>query len=253
MEEKKTHFTYKVVYNLVKLITPSYELVGTENLPEEPCIIVGNHCQAFGPIAAEIYLPGNHATWCAGQMMHKEEVAEYSYQDFWSKKPKNVRWIYKLISLMIGPLCEIVFNDAHTIGVYRDYRLKTSYKQSIEKLEQGVSIVIFPECYDEHNNIVHEFQEKFIDLARFYYKKTNKELDFVPMYLAPYLKKMCFGKPVRFNAEAPIAAERKRICTELMDAITEMAVSLPPHTVVPYPNLSKKDYPKSVPLEIYHD
>ncbi len=253
MEKKKTHFIYKVVRYIVKKTTPSYELSGTENLPGEPCIIAGNHCQAFGPIAAELYLPGDIATWCAGQMMHKEEVAAYAYQDFWSGKPANVRWIYKLFSHMIAPLCEIVFNDARTIGVYRDYRLKTTYKESISQLQQGANIVIFPECCDEHNNIVHEFQSKFIDLALFYYKKTQKELCFVPMYVAPYLNKICFGKPIRFNAETPIAEERERICRELMDSITEIAVSLPLHTVVPYPNISKKFYPKNLPLEVYND
>ena len=253
MEEKKTHFTYKAVYHLVKRITPVYELEGTDHLPEEPCVIVGNHCQAFGPIAAEIYMPWRHAIWCAGEMMHKEETAAYAYKDFWSKKPLNVRWLYKILSYMIVPLTSIVFNDANTIGVYHDFRLKNTYKESILKLQDGVSIVIFPECYDEHNNIIHRFQDKFIDLARFYYKKTGKELCFVPMYIAPYLGKMCFGEPIRFHADAPVSEERERICRELMDSVTDLAVSLPPHTVVPYPNISKKLYPKSIPLEVHDD
>ena len=83
-------------------------------------------------------------------------------------------------------------------------------------------MVIFPECYDEHNNIVHGFQDKFIDLARFYYKKTGTELNFVPMYLAPKLKKAYYGKPIRFRADADIKTERRRICGELMDAITRL-------------------------------
>ena len=37
----------------------------------------------------------------------------------------------------------------------------------------------------------------------------------------------------------------------LMDDITRMAVSLPEHTVVPYPNIPKKDYPKNIPLEVF--
>lgn len=253
MEEKKIHLSYRIIRWLVRQLTPRYELIGAENLPEEPCIIVGNHCQAYGPIASELYIPGKHATWCAGEMMHKEEVAAYSYKDFWSKKPKNVRWLYKILSHMIVPLCVIVFNDANTIAVYRDARLISTFRTSITMLQQGSSIVIFPECYDEHNNIVHRFQDRFIDLARFYHKKTHQELCFVPVYIAPYAKKMCFGMPVRFNAETPIDQERERISKTLMDSVTDMAVSLPLHTVVPYPNISKKYYPKNIPLEVYHD
>ena len=121
----------------------------------------------------------------------------------------------------------------------------------MEKLHEGSSIVIFPECYDEHNNIVHEFHDKFVDLARFYFKKTGKELCFVPLYVAPRLKTLFYGEPIRFRADAPIEEERERVCAELMDRITRMAVAQPEHTVIPYPNISKKLYPKNVPLEVY--
>jgi len=100
---------------------------------------------------------------------------------------------------------------------------------------------------------VHGFQDKFIDLARFYYKKTGTELNFVPMYLAPKLKKVYYGKPIRFRADADIKTERGRICGELMDAITEIAVSLPEHTVIPYPNISAQHYGKNIPLEVYQN
>lgn len=183
--------------------------------------------------------------------MHREEVAAYAYQDFWSNKPKWSRWFFKLLSHLIAPLSELIFTNAHTIAVYHDTRLISTFRESIKKLQQGHSMVIFPEHNVRHNNVIHDFQNKFIDLARFYYKKTGRELRFVPMYLAPRLKAMYYGKPIRFRHETPIAEERKRICDALMDDITAMALSLPEHTVVPYPNISKKQYPKNTPLEVY--
>ena len=238
LNDKKTTWVYRVIRWLVWLFSPKYQLEGTENLPDEPCVIVGNHSHMYGPIEGELYTPGKHYVWCAGEMMNREEVAAYAYKDFWSGKPKGTRWIYRIL-------------NAHTIAVYHDTRLISTFRDSIEKLKEGNSMVIFPECYDEHNNIVHEFQDKFIDLARFYYKKTGVELSFVPMYLAPKLKTVYYGKPIRFRADADIKDERKRICDELMDAITEIAVSLPEHTVIPYPNISARYYGKNIPLEVY--
>ena len=253
MEDKKTPWLYKVIRWLVWLFSPKYRLVGAEKLPEEPCVIVGNHSQMYGPIAGELYMPGKHCVWCAGEMMHREEVSAYAYQDFWSKKPKGTRWFYKLLSHLITPLCVLIFNSAHTVPVYHDARLITTFRESIAKLREGYSMVIFPEHYDEHNNIVHDFQDKFIDLARFYYKKTGTELRFVPLYVAPRLKTLFFGAPIAFRADAPIEEERRRICGALMDAITGIAVAQPEHTVVPYPNIPKSRYPKNIPLEVRHD
>ena len=250
MEDKKTTWIYRVIRWLVWLFSPKFQLEGTENLPDAPCVIVGNHSHMYGPIAGELYTPGKHYVWCAGEMMNRDEVADYAYRDFWSGKPKGTRWFYKLLSHLITPLALCIFNNAHTIAVYHDTRLISTFRDSIAKLKEGNSMVIFPECYDEHNNIVHAFQDKFIDLARFYYKKTGIELDFVPMYLAPKLKKVYYGHPVRFRADADIKTERRRICDALMDSITEIAVSLPEHTVVPYPNVSARYYPKNIPLEV---
>ena len=92
-----------------------------------------------------------------------------------------------------------------------------------------------------------------MDVARFYYKKTGSALSFVPLYVCPKRAELCFGEPIRFDPEAPIEQERTRICTYLSDSITELACSLPLHTVVPYRNIRKRDYPKNLPLEVYTD
>ena len=109
-------------------------------------------------------------------------------------------------------------------------------------LKDGKNFLIFPEKDEKYNNILYKFQENFIDVAKLYYKKTGIELTFVPMYIAPKLKKMYIGKGITFNSEADIAEERKRIAAYLSDEITSIARNLPLHTVIPYRNIPKKYY-----------
>lgn len=247
MSEKKTSFLFKIIKGTVKLFYPKITVEGAENLPDEPVIVVGNHCQMNGPIVGELYMPGNHYIWCAGEMMQLKEVPDYAFQDFWSQKPKWTHPFYKLLSHIIAPLSVCVFNNAHTIGVYHDARILSTFKVTVKRLREGASVVIFPEHDVTYNNIIYEFQDKFIDIAKIYYKTTGKELAFVPLYIAPKLRKMYLGNPIRFNAANSIAAERSRICTYLMEEITEIARSLPEHTVVPYKNIPKRDYPSNTP------
>ena len=245
MNEQKTSALFRFIKWCVKLIYPKIRAEGTEYLPDEPVIIVGNHCQMNGPIVGELYVPGQPYIWCAGEMMHLKDVPEYAFRDFWSQKPKWTHPFYKLISYIIAPLSECVFNNARTIGVYHDTRILSTFKNTVKKLQEGKSVVIFPEHDVKHNHIVYDFQDKFIDIAKLYYKKTGKQLQFVPMYIAPKLKTLCLGKPIRFNAEETMDAERSRICNYLMDEITAIAESLPEHTVIPYRNIRKKDYPSN--------
>ena len=251
VKKKISYRIYRIIRWLVWLFYPKMKVVGAENIPKnEPIIAVGNHTQMNGPIACELYFPVERYTWCAGEMMHLQEVPAYAYRDFWSGKPGWIRWFYKLFSYIIAPISVCVFNNANTIGVYHDTRIITTFRQSIEKMQQGLSMVIFPECAEPYNNIIYRFQDKFIDLARFYYKKTGEEIAFIPLYIAPALKTMYFGRPIRFRADVPIAEERSRICGELMDSITEIARGLPEHRVVPYLNLPKKEYPSNIPCEV---
>lgn len=245
-ESEKKPWLFRFIKYLVRLFYPKMEVVGLENLPEESCAIVGNHTQMNGPIACELYFPDNCYTWCAGQMMKLKEVPKYAYTDFWSQKPKALRPVFKLISYVIAPLAVLVFNNARTIAVYRGTRVITTFSESIAKLQESNSIVVFPEQDKKHNHIVYEFQEGFVDIARLYYKRTGKKLSFVPLYIAPKLKKMYLGKPIEFSPDTPIAEERRRICDYLMKEITNIATGLPEHTVIPYRNIPKKYYPKNI-------
>ena len=235
---------------ILGLVYPKIEVVGEENLPQVPCIVVGNHSHMHGPLAGEFYFPGKRKMWCAHQMMYWKEVPAYTFEDFWSLKPKRTHWFYHIASYLITPLSVCLFRNARTIPVYRDNRLLTTFKLTISALEDDTNVIIFPECYTPYNNIVYQFQDKYIDVAKLYYKRTGKAALFVPLYVAPNLKKMYIGKPTAFDPDAPIDQERQRITDYLMESITEIAVNLPLHTVVPYPNINPKDYPKNIPDEV---
>lgn len=248
--KKLQYRIYRIIRWLVKLFYPKMAVEGLEQLPQEPCIIVSNHAQMNGPIAGELYFPGNRHIWCAGEMMHLKEVPAYAYQDFWSRKPRAIRWLYKLLSYIIAPISVCIFNNAHTIGVYRDKRILSTFRETTEKLCDGSNVIIFPEHAVAYNAIVYEFQDGFVSVAKSYYRQTGKRLAFVPMYLAPNLKKMVLGTPVVFDPEAPIKEERRRICQYLTGEITAIARALPRHKVVPYLNVPKKEYPYNISAEV---
>ena len=246
-KEKKPSLLFKIVRWFVWLFYPKIKIEGIENIPDEPSVIVGNHTQMNGPIVGEIHFPGKRLIWCVGDMLHLKDVPAYAFSDFWSEKPKYTHPFYKILSYIIAPLSVFIMNNSRTIGVYHDARILSTFKKTVAGLIDGANIIIFPEHNVKHNHIVYEFTTGFVEVARLYHKKTGKELSFVPMYIAPRLKKVYLGKSIKFSAEAPLDSEKVRISEYLMDEITRIAESLPLHTVVPYRNIPKRDYPKNKP------
>ncbi len=248
--KKISYGLFRIIRGIVQLVYPKITIEGLDKLPEEPCLLVGNHAQMNGPIIGELYIPGKHKTWCAGEMMELRQVPAYAYRDFWSLKPRYIQWFYKLLSYLIAPLCVCIFNNADTIPVYRDARIMSTFRQTVNALCEGCMVTVFPEQAKPHNGILWDFQEGFVDVARLYHKKTGKSLPFVPVYIAPRLSRIYLGTPVYFEPGAEKSAERRRICDELMDSITAMAQSLPEHTVVPYLNMPKKEYPGNKSVKV---
>ena len=245
----RSKILFPIIKGTIRFFYPRTEIVGLENLPKEPCIIVGNHTQINGPICGELFFDDSVYIWCAHEMMDLKKVPKYAYTDFWSHKSPLSRPFYKLLSYIIAPVSVVIFNNARTIAVHKDARILRTFKDTVAKLQSGCHVIIFPEHDAPHNHIVYDFQEGFVDVAKLYHSRTGKELSFVPMYIAPRLKKIYIGKPIDFCADTPLPTERHRICEALMAEITDLAEALPLHTVVPYRNIPKRKYPTNIPRE----
>lgn len=239
---EKPSLLFKIIKKILYIFYPEFPAIGMENLPDEPCVIVANHSQMHGPIACELHFNEKKYIWCAGQMMSFKDVPAYAYADFWSQKSKLSRPFYKILSYLIAPLAVVIFNNAHTIAVNHDTRIITTFKETLARLEAGNYVIIFPEYDEPDNDILYKFRDKFIDVARLYYKRTGKKLKFVPMYIAPKLKQMHLGNAIEFNPENDLNNERSKICKYLSDTIVKIAKTLPIHTVIPYRNIPKRYY-----------
>ena len=244
MKKKKSLF-FKAVYLTAKLRVGKYKFVGLENIPDEPSLIISNHSQTYGPVVSQTRFPFTVYTWCTGEMLDKKEIPDYAMKDFWANCSKFKRGACLVFIKMISPMVAHVFNGLNAVGVYKDARIMVTFKHTVELLKQGEHVIIFPEKHSHYNNVINDFQDKFIDVARLYYKSTGKAVKFVPTYIAPRLKTVVFGKPISYSADTDVNVVREEISNYLKEEITNLALELPSHKVVPYENLPKKQYPYS--------
>ena len=160
-----------LVYRLLKFFINVFyrkrTFFGLENLTNGPYIFIAYHAQIHGPLIAEVQFPLKRKTWCIGNVLTTKEFIEHAKTDFWGQKPKWIRWFFYLLAYIIAPIGSNVFNNADIIGVYKDARLSKTFKETVRYLNKGYNIIIFPECPTPYNNIINEFQNKFIDVAKF--------------------------------------------------------------------------------------
>lgn len=241
-KKKRKGLLFKIITRMISLFYGKVNYEGLENIPDEPCIIVRNHAQVHGPILAELKSPYSRYTWCIGNMLHIKEFPEYAFEEFWGSKPKYARWWYRTLAYMIAPIATYTFRNADVVGVYKDGRAMATFKNSLRVLRDEYNIVLFPECHKKYNNIINDFEDGFVSLGKLYFKSTGKEISFVPMYNAPSLKTVIYGKPIKYDSTKDT---HKYIVDYLKIEITNLSKSLPRHRVIPYDNIPKKSYPYS--------
>ena len=97
-KERKKPWYFRWFIATVRLFYKKRTWQKEENLPNEPCVIVANHAQMDGPLTAQLFYPREKRIWCTGEMLNPKEIPTYAYKDFWSLKPKGIRWFYKILS-----------------------------------------------------------------------------------------------------------------------------------------------------------
>lgn len=200
------------------------KLIGVEHIvqdAENPIVFLCNHGEIYGPLVSMLYLPVPVRPWVIAEITRDpDEMAEYF--DHYTLQP--IRWIpsawKRPIARGIGRLCVTVMQQLESIPVYRNKptMLMKTMRQSVQALEAGDNLLIFPEnpnaVAQDHGyetEGVGELFSGFAMLAQIYYKRTGKLCRFQPMFVHKAAHTMSFGQSVIYDPTNEDAAERERI------------------------------------------
>jgi len=109
-------------------------------------VIVSNHVGTSAPLALELYSGLPFRFWGAWQM-NSGLINLYKYQTrvfYHEKKHWNIH-LARLFCLIASPLTYMFYSGLNLISTYTDIRFRTTISQSMRALEDGRSLVIFPE------------------------------------------------------------------------------------------------------------
>ena len=232
--QRKKNFGIRVVELVLRPFF--YQLVrGTENVhldPDIPCVFVCNHGEILGPVVCTLFSPYPFRPWSAYEMLDREMVVERTmngtFQNIKGLKRKLLRWLMTHVG---APFLIWLLRSEFCIEVYHDnpHKLMQTFRETIAAMQEGDNILVFPENaatssdgrYVEQG--VSEFFTGFTMIGQLYANKTGKCPLFVPMYTDKKKRLLTFGKPTRYNSDAPVNEEKERLCRYLRGEIMRLA------------------------------
>lgn len=219
------------------------ELLGAENLPcSGPAVFVCNHLGALGPIAAFASIPFRLHFWIHADMLDPVLAPDYLRRDFVERQlhlsPPFSRWLAQCIAKIHVPLLRAIGG----IPVYHTSEgLLQTFDQSLNLLEKGACLLIFPEDADrpvDEQYQMQPFKKGFARLGELYYARTGECLAFYPVAVHARSLTVRVGKPVRYIPWNDPTKERARIKSNLEYFIRQMyrQAELKDFAHIPLPN-----------------
>lgn len=194
-----------------------------ETLPDK-AIIVSIHAAKNGPMAISLNYPKFHCMWGHHDMLGGY-ITRYKYL-------RNVLYIQKMhkgkLSSTIKPIYEAAFSKwiyrgMKVIGTYTDMRFITTIRKSMAVLDEGASVVVFPEDSAEgYFDEVRAGFPGFVMLAAAYFSECGEDVPVIPAYISTEKKRFILGAP-KYVHELELSGKSKQdIANELCEDINAL-------------------------------
>lgn len=226
---------HKAATALAKLIFKKSEIIYEEKPREgEKSVFLCNHSAAHGPAQMTLWFDVPHKTWLINYVIDKKKNANFVFHDFFFGRSKKCKPFWRVLSKIVAVFLRPLLLSSNPIPVYHDSKIMGTFKESMEALDNGQSLVIFPECPTKFSEFICNLYSGFADIGRMYYAKTGEKIKFYPTYVAHPLNKILVGKPIEYNPEIQPKKQRDEIANYVRDNIDRMARTLPPHKPTPF-------------------
>jgi hypothetical protein len=222
-EKAKRKLYFRILKTVMKVRYKKPRFIYLGKPFENGALILSNHEGTDSPMSLEIYCDKPIRMWGAHEM-NSGLVSLYKYQTkvyFHEKKHWNIH-LARLFCLIASPLTHLFYAGFDLISTYRDVRLVKTMRESLEALQSGDNIVIFPE--DSTNGYLCElegFHEGFVLLAELC---QRKRMD-VPIYVSYFRKSdktYIFDAPVMYSELSAKYKSRDQIASYLCNRCNEL-------------------------------
>ncbi len=224
--KRYNHPIFNVVCKLIGKAMGDLELIGEENIPDEPCIIVPNHAGAYGPMSVLAYYDRPNRPFVISNMCKLREAPAFARKDFFDPKGPVGRAVAFLASFPIALILQGVFKGAEAIPSYFDHRAMVTLAKANAALEEGLDLIVFPEERVYYSPYVEQYQRGFISIARKHHHATKKCIKFVPAFTSASRKKMEFGKPIQYDPSKKFKDHSEEIRLYLQKTANDLAQKL---------------------------
>jgi 1-acyl-sn-glycerol-3-phosphate acyltransferase len=188
-------------------------------------IIVSNHSAMSGPPSLELYYPVKTCKWGAHEMFGNHKARTAYMRDILYIKKKHMKpgWKTSLKAWLLAWLNPCVYKGMKNLPTYTDGRLGKTIKVSVKAIDQGMSVLIFPENSNEgYFDVLTEFFPGFVMLAQHYFAVKGEDIPVYPVYISVSKHIIVIDKPMFVQDFVKQGLNRYQISEIFKDKVNDL-------------------------------
>jgi hypothetical protein len=197
-QDRKLWFRIFKTILKIRYRKPNFIYLGDK--PTSQSIILSNHIGARVPLTLELYADFPIRFWGTHEMntglrnMYRYQTKTYYH----GKKGWNIH-LARLFCLLASPLTNIFYKGLRLISTYQDYRLRATIQESLEVIQNGGNIVVFPE--DSSEGYLDEMKSFYAGFALLAERalKLGIDMPIYVSYLRPKDNTYVYEKPILYS------------------------------------------------------
>lgn len=214
---------FRVIKKIMRLFIKPTEFVYLGDKITEPTIVLSNHVGTSAPLAWELYGNIPFRFWGAYEM-NASLAKLYKYQSrvFYHEKKRWNLFLARLFCIIASPLTYMFYRGINLISTFHDIRFKTTISESIQTLDEGKSVIIFPEISDNgYLDVLEGFHQGFTVLGSILLKK-GKDMPITVAYYKKNEKRYIVDRPVMLSDLFKEGVSREEIAQMLCDRCNQL-------------------------------
>lgn len=168
----------------------------TDELPDK-AIYIANHSAMSGPVVYNLYFPVPHSPWGAYPMLGNYKSRFRYLRDVYFVQKRGMNKGFASFLASFEACFSIwIYKGMHVLPSYPDGRLLKTLRMSIDALNNGRAIMVFPERSETgYHETLTGFSAGFVVLAERFRRLFGKDIPICPVYYHSKCAKMIVGKP----------------------------------------------------------
>ena len=206
----------------LRCVTPKMKTVWEVPYDGEPCVFCPNHAGALGPIDMMVHfdLRDTARPWFNAAVADPKQVPAYVRQDYWWEPGCKLEPLYNAtlpyLAVLVLPL---VLHTVTGVPVYHDMQVLKTFRKSIEFLQAGDQLTIFPQQPSGYKSHHFEINKGFLQIAPMAHRTLGIALKFYPVYIDHQNHTIYVKKPVQFDPSRKLAEQEAEILDVLANGL----------------------------------